>query len=169
MGFDDGFAMMQSRGRLAVEAVAGRPVRGGGRPPGPRMATADPGRLGGAEERRWPSGSWPVRTDTPGSPRRRRSRLAALARRARLFVGCDTGPLHLAAAVGTPCVGLYGPWPAERHGPYGPQHVALQKMVCEGSTRARRNASPKYIEAIGVDLVCRACDQILARDGRQAA
>src|SRR5262249_33045745 len=40
--------------------------------------------------------------------------LAALVRRARLFVGSDTGPLHLAAAVGTPCVALFGPMPAER-------------------------------------------------------
>jgi ADP-heptose:LPS heptosyltransferase len=95
--------------------------------------------------------------------------LAALSRRARLFVGSDTGPLHLAAAVGTPCVGLYGPWPAKRHGPYGPQHIALQKMVFEGPTRQRRHASPKYMEAIGVDDVCTACDTILARQSRDAA
>jgi heptosyltransferase-1 len=95
--------------------------------------------------------------------------LAALARRARLFVGSDTGPLHLAVAVGTPCVGLYGPWPAKRHGPYGPGNIAVQKLVLEGSTRARRNASPKYMEAIDVDAVCEACDRLLRRDGRHAA
>jgi lipopolysaccharide heptosyltransferase I len=95
--------------------------------------------------------------------------LAALARRARLFIGSDTGPLHLAAAVGTPCVGLYGPWPAEKHGPYGPQHVALQKMFFEGSTRQRRNAPPQLMEAISVEFVCAACDQILKRDGRHVA
>jgi lipopolysaccharide heptosyltransferase I len=95
--------------------------------------------------------------------------LAALARRSRLFIGSDTGPLHLAAAVGTPCVGLYGPWPAKRHGPYGPRNIALQKMFFEGPTRARRNAPPKFMEAIHVELVCGACDQILKRDGRHAA
>jgi lipopolysaccharide heptosyltransferase I len=89
--------------------------------------------------------------------------LAALSRRARLFIGADTGPLHIAAAVGTPCVGLYGPWPASRHGPYGAQNVALQQMFFEGPTRARRNAPPIYMEAIGVDLVCDACDGILDR------
>ena len=67
--------------------------------------------------------------------------LASLARRASIFLGSDTGPLHLAAAVGTPCVGLYGPWPAEKHGPYGPQHVVLQKMRLEGSTRQRRHCA----------------------------
>lgn len=95
--------------------------------------------------------------------------LAALARRARVFVGSDTGPLHLAAAVGTPCVGLYGPWPAEKHGPYGPKNIALQEMFFEGSTRQRRNAPPKFMEAISVEQVCRACDRILQRDGREAA
>ena len=62
------------------------------------------------------------------------SQLAAL-RGGQDFLGSDTGPLHLAAAVGTPCVGLYGPWPAEKHGPFGPQHVVVQKMRMEGSTR----------------------------------
>jgi heptosyltransferase I len=87
--------------------------------------------------------------------------LAALARRARLFIGSDTGPLHLAAAVGTRCVGLYGPWPAARHGPYGPQHIALQKMFFEGPTRARRTAPAEYMESISTEMVCEACDRVL--------
>jgi lipopolysaccharide heptosyltransferase I len=95
--------------------------------------------------------------------------LAALARRARLFIGSDTGPLHLAAAVGTPCVGLYGPWSPDHHGPYGPQHVVLQKMTVEGSTWQKRHASGQCMEAIDVDLVCDACDQILHRSDAQAA
>jgi len=95
--------------------------------------------------------------------------VAALARRARLFVGSDTGPLHLAAAVGTPCVGLYGPWPAKRHGPYGPGHVALEAKSFEGSTRQRRRASPEYMAAITLEMVCGACEAILARGGRSAA
>ena len=88
--------------------------------------------------------------------------LAALARRAKLFIGSDTGPLHLAAAVGTPCVGLYGPWPAEVHGPFGPQHIALQKAPSPSSTRQRRTASPRLMEAITVADVCEACDRIMA-------
>ncbi len=87
--------------------------------------------------------------------------LAALARRARLFIGADTGPLHLAVAVDTPCVGLYGPWPAARHGPYGPRHVALQKMFFEGPTRARRTAPPIYMESITTEMVREACDGML--------
>ncbi len=49
----------------------------------------------------------------------------ALARRARLFVGGDTGPLHLAAAAGTPIVGLYGPTSPERNGPFDSRDITV--------------------------------------------
>ena len=55
-------------------------------------------------------------------------------------LGSDTGPLHLAAAAGTPCIGLYGPWPADMHGPYGPRHINVQKMCLDGTTKQRRHA-----------------------------
>lgn len=45
--------------------------------------------------------------------------LAAVARRARVFVAADTGPVHLAAAVGTPVLALFGPKDAAVYGPYG--------------------------------------------------
>jgi lipopolysaccharide heptosyltransferase I len=86
--------------------------------------------------------------------------LAALCRHAALFLAADTGPLHLAAAVGTPCLGLYGPWPADVHGPYGPQHIALQKASSPRSIRARRNAPAELMEAITVADVCEACDRL---------
>ncbi len=46
--------------------------------------------------------------------------LIALTRRARLVIGGDTGPVHLAAALGRPVVGLYGPTDPRRNGPYFP-------------------------------------------------
>ena len=45
--------------------------------------------------------------------------VVAMVRRASVVVAGDTGPLHVAAALGTACVGLYGPTSAERNGPYG--------------------------------------------------
>ena len=45
--------------------------------------------------------------------------LAAILRSARIVVGADTGPLHLAAALGTPVIGLYGPTNPARNGPFG--------------------------------------------------
>lgn len=52
--------------------------------------------------------------------------LAALLRRCALMVGGDTGPLHLAAALGTPALGLYGPTLGRRNGPYGLRCCAIQ-------------------------------------------
>lgn len=52
--------------------------------------------------------------------------LTALLRRCAVLVGGDTGPLHLAAALGTPAVGLYGPTRAERNRPYGQHGRGLQ-------------------------------------------
>ena len=52
--------------------------------------------------------------------------LTALARRAQLVVAGDTGPLHLAAAVGTRCLGLYGPTSGTRNGPYGTGHRVIE-------------------------------------------
>jgi heptosyltransferase-1 len=52
--------------------------------------------------------------------------LIALLRRASVAVGGDTGPLHLAAALGVACVGLYGPTAAERNGPWGQATRVLQ-------------------------------------------
>ncbi|HTY79604.1 MAG TPA: lipopolysaccharide heptosyltransferase I [Candidatus Bathyarchaeia archaeon] len=52
--------------------------------------------------------------------------LTALLRRCRLMIAGDTGPLHLAAALGTPALGLFGPTSADRNGPYGGACRALQ-------------------------------------------
>lgn len=54
------------------------------------------------------------------------SELLAVLRRASVVVASDTGPLHLAAALGTACVGLFGPTSADRNGPYGQAHRALE-------------------------------------------
>ncbi len=89
--------------------------------------------------------------------------LAALARRAALFVSADTGPLHLAVAVGTPSVGLFGPMPVERNGPYGPAHLGIQKATLTGGSRGRRSASDATMRAISVDDVTAACDTLLSR------
>ena len=52
--------------------------------------------------------------------------LAALYRRAQVVVTTDSGPMHMAAAVGTPVVALFGPTAPWRTGPYGPNHVVIR-------------------------------------------
>ncbi len=61
--------------------------------------------------------------------------LIALLRRARLMVGPDTGPLHLAAALGVPTVGLFGPTDPRRNGPYGKRQRTLRPESAETSYR----------------------------------
>ena len=87
--------------------------------------------------------------------------LAALLRKGRLFVGSDTGPLHLAAAVGTPCVGLSGPTRPEDCGPYGAGHVCVQEFYQAGTSRARRSAENLAMQAISAETVCGACEKAL--------
>ncbi|QQG65313.1 glycosyltransferase family 9 protein [Desulfobulbus oligotrophicus] len=50
----------------------------------------------------------------------------ALMKRADVYVGLDTGPMHVAAMVGTPVVALFGPTHPERVGPYGVRHVVMR-------------------------------------------
>jgi heptosyltransferase-1 len=57
--------------------------------------------------------------------------LAALIRRARLMLGGDSGPVHLAHALGTPVLMLMGPTDPERHGPYAtPAHALYKRLPC---------------------------------------
>jgi lipopolysaccharide heptosyltransferase I len=51
-----------------------------------------------------------------------------LARQARLVVAADTGPLHLACAVGTPVVALFGPTDPARNGPFSPHDATLRRV-----------------------------------------
>jgi ADP-heptose:LPS heptosyltransferase len=52
--------------------------------------------------------------------------LMAVFSRCRVFIGCDTGPMHLAAALGLPVVALFGPADPLRTGPYGPRHRVVR-------------------------------------------
>jgi lipopolysaccharide heptosyltransferase I len=63
--------------------------------------------------------------------------LAELIRSARLYVGCDSGPLHLSSAVATPSVALFGPKDPRTYGPYNPHHrVVLKGELGQGSMAA---------------------------------
>ena len=75
--------------------------------------------------------------------------LTAVLKAAAAAVGPDSGPGHLAAAVGTPYVTLFGPTPADRHVPYGCEHLIVQsdlncapcyqKQCPEGHVRCMEN------------------------------
>ena len=60
--------------------------------------------------------------------------LAALLKRCDFVVSNDTGPMHIAAAVGTPVLGIYGPTNPALQGPYGDAHVTVRNegLTCLG-------------------------------------
>jgi lipopolysaccharide heptosyltransferase I len=85
----------------------------------------------------------------------------ALVRRAKLFLGGDTGPLHLAAAVGTPLVAIHGPTDPARNGPFHKADIALYNHAPVNHSRRDPNAA--YIEGISVECVRTAIEERLAR------
>lgn len=88
---------------------------------------------------------------------------AAVASRARVFVGSDSGPMHVAAAVGTPVVALFGPNTPERFGPRGsPCRVLWHRHPCS-PCRQRTCVRPddSCMAALGVEQVAGALWSLL--------
>ncbi|MEQ8209935.1 MAG: glycosyltransferase family 9 protein [Lacipirellulaceae bacterium] len=90
--------------------------------------------------------------------------LSALLRRARLFIGSDTGPMHLAVAVDTPAVSLHGTSRAEWCGAYGASNRRVQAYYQEGSAKERRSAENTAMRAITVEDVFVAASELLEAD-----
>jgi lipopolysaccharide heptosyltransferase I len=93
----------------------------------------------------------------------------ALARRAALFVGGDTGPLHLAAASGTPIVGIYGPTSPERNGPFDKRDVVVGRDLWCRANCHRRSCWHWECMEIPVIAVAHAVTTRLARVDKTAA
>lgn len=96
------------------------------------------------------------------------TQLAAITRRASLFVGSDTGPMHLSVAVGTPTISLHGTSRAEWCGAYGPTNACLQAFYQDGSARERRQADNTAMRAIDLPMVTEACDKMLSTQNKLA-
>lgn len=91
--------------------------------------------------------------------------LIALIAGARLFVGNDSGPAHLAAATGRPSVVIYGPTnPAQWH-PWQTEHRAIHTDALFDPQRGNKSFAlqeSRPISSIGIDEVRRACEELLA-------
>lgn len=85
--------------------------------------------------------------------------LAGLLAHAAVVVSGDTGPLHLALALGTPAVGLFGPVPAERNGPRGRGYRTFQ---APGAAWERKDVSKVDLGAIAADAVAQAAAEAAA-------
>lgn len=89
--------------------------------------------------------------------------LAALLERAHLYIGNDTGPMHLAATVGTPVVAIFSgaDFPGRWY-PYGEGHVLLRKEIeCSPCFKAECDRGNACLEAIQIHEVLSAVDHVL--------
>tara|TARA_Y100000385_G_scaffold242572_1_gene259597 strand:+ start:176 stop:847 length:672 start_codon:yes stop_codon:yes gene_type:complete len=103
------------------------------------------------------------------APRTSLQELVAVLRQGTIFVSSDTGPLHMAVAVGTPSLGLYGATRPADCGPYGSPHVGIQVRYESGSRNHRRKADNSAMQEISVERVCRECDHVLDSSLRTVA
>jgi heptosyltransferase-3 len=96
---------------------------------------------------------------------------AVLVDGADLYVGNDSGPLHLAAALGVPCVGLFGPASPELTAPRSPSIVPLyRKVACSPCDQTGcPHASALCMEAISVDDVAQTILHALRPPSRSSA
>lgn len=86
-----------------------------------------------------------------------------LFRRARLMISCDSGPMHAAAALGTPVVALFGPTHPERTGPWGTEHVVVQAERPSVHHAYRADHARRYMSALTVETMAAAVDAALSR------
>ena len=86
--------------------------------------------------------------------------LVALTRRARLFVGGDSGPMHMVAALRVPVVAIFGPTDPARNGPYGTRSIVLRSRTSETSYSHRAGSDPGLL-SITADEVSAAARQLL--------
>jgi heptosyltransferase-1 len=87
--------------------------------------------------------------------------LAWLFYQADAAVTTDTGPMHLAAAVGTPVAAVFGPTAPARTGPFGSQHRVLRTNLSCSPCFQRRCPDPKCLTELGVSEVLAAVKDIL--------
>ena len=94
------------------------------------------------------------------APPTRITDIFAMAKSASVMISGDTGPVHIAGAVGTPIVALFGPTRAERNGPWSPDDISLSRFdqcVCHYERRCRRDRP--CIDDISVDEVIAAVER----------
>ena len=90
--------------------------------------------------------------------------LVALSRGAALLVSGDTGPTHIASAVGTPIVGLYGPTRPSRNGPLSPRDAVVSRdTTCQCHHLRRCVRDRMCLLDITVDEVATAAETVISR------
>ncbi len=89
--------------------------------------------------------------------------LAAVLKQARVAVTTDTGPMHLAAALGTPVTALFGPTAPWRTGPFGEGHQVVRLEIDCSPCFQRQCPKPRCLLELPVSQVQAAVEKILVR------
>jgi heptosyltransferase-1 len=90
------------------------------------------------------------------------AQLAGILRKARLAVTTDTGAMHLAAALGTPVVALFGPTAPWRTGPFGEGHQVVRLDLACSPCFKRQCPEPRCLNDLTPEMVEAACEKILS-------
>jgi ADP-heptose:LPS heptosyltransferase len=88
--------------------------------------------------------------------------LACLYRRSSLLITTDSGPMHIAAAVGTPVIALFGPTNPSRTGPYGKNHTVIRKDLSCSPCFLKKCETKTCMADISVDEVFEKAAEFLA-------
>jgi len=89
--------------------------------------------------------------------------LISLMARTGLLVGGDTGPTHLAAAMGVPLVALFGPTSPERNGPWGPGAMRVLRDAASVTTYKRTAEPDAGLMKLSVETVMQAVRELIKR------
>lgn len=92
--------------------------------------------------------------------RTRLKELAAVFEGSNVVISTDTGPMHLAAAIGTPVVALFGPTAPWRTGPHGDKHRVVRSEPPCSPCFKRKCSRPSCMESITVDQVMDGVDAL---------
>ena len=98
--------------------------------------------------------------------------VAAVIKRSALFIGNDTGLMHLAAATGTPTLGLFGPSPIDQYAPWGPHTAVVATAIPHKDLIPPdfdRLTTDTLMDSLSVDMAEEAARQLWARVAGKAA
>lgn len=84
------------------------------------------------------------------------SELIALTRRSQLFLGGDTGPMHMAAALDVPVVAVFGPTDPARNGPFGKRNIVLRSATSQTSYAHRPETDPGLLTITAEEVIAAA-------------
>jgi heptosyltransferase I len=90
--------------------------------------------------------------------------LVALLHRTNLFIGNDAGPLHIASAIGTPVIAIFGPTDPAVNGPYNKNSVVLRKDLPCSCCRKKKCKTLACMAQIAVADVVKAAERILDKE-----